>query len=185
MSTINIHEYPTDDEIIPHYRAAVMLAAADGAHVEYANPGEIGWYRTGYPAWDWTSFLYRIAAPKIAKGHNPDGLSESRVDVNGGWRLLQDSEIYGEQFRADIETWDAFCEEWLNGDWCGNDTTATYRTKKPEGYFLPKPEVPLADMDKQACDKTLRAFAEGESMAGYTFRCGWMEALKYERSRAK
>lgn len=190
MSTINVHEYPDNPNDLPHYQVAVMGAAANGAQVEYTHIGDNFWQETERPAWDWSSYDYRIAAPKIAKGHNPAGLSESQVDVNGGWRLLQDSEIYGEQFRADIEMWDTFCEEWLNGDWCGNDTTTTYRTKKPEGWFkpdfLPKPEVPLAELDTRALNK--HVCDEADSIAlNYmpVFTKIWNAALKYERSRAK
>ncbi len=92
----------------------------------------------------WVAHCARVTvAPKIAQGHNPDGLTEEQVGVSDGWRLL---------------TWDEFLavekvegaihgEFYNNGQWLDNGGAGywarrqyTYRTKHPAGYYLPKPK---------------------------------------------
>jgi len=186
MSTINVHEYPQDPKDIPHYRAAVMLAAADGAHVEVASLYHNDWSVTTSPAWDWASSRYRIAASKIAKGHNLHGLTEEQVGMKDGWRLLEADELYERPPTYDIQAWIRDGALWDEG-YSGCLETETYRTKKPEGYFPPKPEQSLDNADKQACEYSFcnDHIVTADTTLKSAFSCGWNAALKYERSRAK
>lgn len=82
-------------------------------------------------------------APSVAPGHNPAGLTVEQVGE--GWRLLAPEETREKPglSHADhhsIQCWKAV-GQWDNSGWDGNSEELTYRTQRPEGYFLPKPEV--------------------------------------------
>ena len=80
------------------------------------------------------------AASSVAAGHNPDKLTEARVCVEEGWRLLAPEEIVSRNPTHDIQLWLSGSRQWAAD--CparGSVVDATYRTKKPPGYFLPKP----------------------------------------------
>lgn len=83
---------------------------------------------------------------RICAGHNPAQLTEEDVGVEDGWRLLTDDEIVERDSTVDIHCWSG-------KTWCtsyrGDRTSLTYRTKRPPGYFLPKPKqrVPLTEED--------------------------------------
>lgn len=79
----------------------------------------------------------------IAKGYNPHKLTEAQVGVSDGWRLISEEEqrlandpnkSLTEHWEGDIFLWNT-CE-----DGGGFFSTDTYRTRQPEGFFLPKPE---------------------------------------------
>ena len=77
------------------------------------------------------------AASPIAAGHNPGKLTEAQVCVEDGWRLLAPAEIRARASTDDIQAWVAD-ERWASF-FSGDQRWITYRTKKPPGYFLPKP----------------------------------------------
>ena len=77
-----------------------------------------------------------IASP-IAQGHNPAKLTEVQVGVAAGWRLLAREEIATRESTTDIAAW-VWSNRWTS-PWRGSCGACTYRTKKPPGYFLPKP----------------------------------------------
>lgn len=189
MNTVNVHEYPQDPNDLPHYRAAVMLAAANGARVEESCK----WLHQAHewdfrfnPSWNWYEVRYRIAAPKIAKGHNPHNVTDDQLGIKAGWRLLEGAEIGRHRTEAtqEIQAWGG--DQWLTCPYCGADEDQTYRTKKPEGYFLPQPAVPLAELDDKALTGYIDSVPDGlaESLSSVLTQV-WNSALKYERSRAK
>lgn len=88
---------------------------------------------------DFQQYDYRIAPSPIASGHNPDKLTVEQVGE--GWRLLSEEEI---ETRKKVDETSPHIQQWWGTEWCtklhfiGNATNTTYRTQKPEGYFLPK-----------------------------------------------
>lgn len=140
---INIYEYPTDPALLPEYRIAVMQAALDGAQVEAMHSHVWLLVRNGDRLWDWVNAKYRIKRPAIAKGNNPHNLTEDQVGVKDGWRLLTKEEIlYQDRVNAcadanhSIWGWAIGRQNWQQGR-AGTCVLNTYRTKQPEGYFLP------------------------------------------------
>jgi len=85
----------------------------------------------------------------IAGGHNPRGLTEEQVGVKDGWRTLSVEERqalkadYHSSTTAGVEYW----QTGSSGGWAspatGCCTPDTYRTKKPVGFYLPKPKAKL------------------------------------------
>lgn len=102
-------------------------------------------------SWDWYNYDYSIPIKyQIAPGHNPDKLTVEQVGE--GWRLLTKGEIE-ERARVMVLTEDIDCwqcdNKWFYGrenyegydddnGFYGHLLTCTFRTQKPEGYFLPK-----------------------------------------------
>ena len=79
----------------------------------------------------------------IAKGHNPHKLTEAQVGVSEGWRLISEEEqrLAKEPDKSLVELWSEYISAWNSCDTGGKFYhTSTYRTKQPEGFFLPKPE---------------------------------------------
>jgi len=143
MSTINIHEYPSDESLVPAYRIAVMQAALEGKEVECYNLTRLNplWTRIiSEPIWDWSNNHYRITPPAIAPGHNPAKLTVDQIGE--GYRTLSVEE--NDALESARGVTDGL-EFWLDGQWryggTGGTDTFTYRTACPEGYFLPKPVI--------------------------------------------
>lgn len=110
---------------------AIMQAFADGKAVEVRLLPDGPWVvsdREDDIIWNWSAYDYRIAEPRIAKGHNPDKLTEEQVGVKDGWRLLEKDEIVpGGLMTSHIEAWGIW-DGWLRCAF-GANQTATYRTK--------------------------------------------------------
>jgi hypothetical protein len=68
---IDIYNYPTDPEKLPAYRIAVMQAALEGKLVEFSD-GDCDWEPHPCPAWNWSRFDYRIAAPEKTRGQKDE-----------------------------------------------------------------------------------------------------------------
>lgn len=92
----------------------------------------------------------------ICAGHNPDGLTEEQVGVKEGWRLFSEAEIQYTDTLTDPAMAEHYgtepIEKWSDGRWVfgfGNYCVYTYRTRKPAGFYLPKPKrrVPLTADD--------------------------------------
>lgn len=80
----------------------------------------------------------------VASGHNPKGLKESEVGVSEGWRLLTKEELWlrGHQRDDGIEFRYGAINRWEpEFGRIGDDPSWTFRTKKPAGFYLPKPDV--------------------------------------------
>lgn len=148
---VNIHEYQDGLE----YKIAVMQAAQGGSPVEIEN-GHSHWepYPKGEEVgWDWVNFCYRIAKPKIAEGWNPDNLTEDQVGVKDGWRLLTKEEHEANREVDETQFWDH--TDWhpeVDSWYTGNEPL---RTKKPPGYYLPRPEA-----REVAAPKTMHLISE-------------------------
>ena len=189
MNTINVHEYPKDNANTLEYIAAVTKAyCTDGQPLQGRARGEGNeWFDVCQgDTFNWHDFEYRIAAPKIAKGHNPHNVTDDQLGIKAGWRLLEGAEIGRHRTEAtqEIQAWGG--DQWLTCPYCGADEDQTYRTKKPEGYFLPQPAVPLAELDDKALTGYIDSVPDGlaESLSSVLTQV-WNAALKYERSRAK
>lgn len=105
---IDVYNYPENAsrEALRDYQYAVEVAhERDGLPAEYSGGG-MHWNQKQGPRWSWGFYRYRIAAPKIAKGHNPDRLTEEQVGVKDGWRLLEPEEIAIRDNTPLIECWD-------------------------------------------------------------------------------
>lgn len=147
-NTIDIYTYPENATPIQlaEYQLEVMRAAERGETVEMEY-GEYdkNWLPNHSPDWAWSEGCrYRIARPKIAEGHNPDGLTEDQVGVQDGWRLLSVAEALAHKNQWIDET-----QWWMSDYWSESDSwkayddpneTSTLRTKNPPGHYLPKPE---------------------------------------------
>lgn len=102
-----------------------------------------GFWRVRGARWFGGDQIQPPPAPSVAPGHNPAGLTVERVGE--GWRLLAPEEIrkkpgLNNEDRHSIQNWTAFrC--WDDTGWAGDSEELTYRTQRPEGYFLPKPEA--------------------------------------------
>lgn len=154
MSTVNIFDYPENATPIQlaEYQLEVMRAAERGEPAEFTSDAYkwTKWHpmRARHEQWAWDGCRYRIARPKIAEGHNPDGLTEAQVGVQDGWRLLSVEE--NKALRPQERPTDGI--EYLAGpnSWRGNASGGidgfTYRTKNPPGHYLPKPAAePVAE----------------------------------------
>lgn len=76
----------------------------------------------------------------VASGYNPKGLKESEVGVSEGWRLLTKEEHEPKRRLSDTSYCCDFSRGWSSVmDWMTFD--GTLRTKKPAGFYLPKPDV--------------------------------------------
>lgn len=152
---MNIDIYSDNPKITLAYQAAVMQAALEGKPVQcnYSTPecpGH-GWWPVTCPGWDWSSHMYRIdpaSSPRLAVGHNPDGLTEEQVGVKDGWRLLVEGELANRNTNPDIQMWMGLQYCWNKASQ-GVLLSSTYRTKQPPGFFLPKVKVrvPLVSDD--------------------------------------
>jgi hypothetical protein len=141
---MNIYEYPIGATPLEHarYQVAVMEAAETGAIVEFTrNWEDHEWEEIKTPSWDWSDSSYRIKPVAIAKGSNPKNLTEDTVGVKDGWRLLTKEEckvrMFARENNKDIQM--LTNNEWATGNgrgYYGNCVDESYRTKKPEGYFL-------------------------------------------------
>lgn len=76
---------------------------------------------------------------EICEGHNPGRLTRRQVETDKGWRLLEREEI-SENRRSieEIYAWEV-TGFWSKVMYHGDCVSITYRTRKPPGYFLPKP----------------------------------------------
>lgn len=86
-------------------------------------------------------YCARVTIESIAKGHNPQSLTEEQVGVSEGWRLLTKEECHerahvrGDGVEFFLTVWHStFDNIRAYSDW-------TFRTKHPEGYYLPKPVI--------------------------------------------
>lgn len=84
-----------------------------------------------------------------AAGCNPAGLTVAQVGA--GWRLLVREEIVKRRRllgddRHGLEKWENF---WDSTGWNGNAAGATYRTKKPPGFYLPDFEYEVRKIAKE------------------------------------
>ena len=141
MKTIDIYTYPTDED--PYYKArykvAVMEAFNAGAVVECWQDRGNWWQPTECPCW-YDSCKYRIAKAEspIAGGHNTDELTEEIV--GDGYRLLTTDEIEfvreHEISNNDIQYWGVLNGVWVDALFYCVNAHSTYRTSKPEGYYL-------------------------------------------------
>jgi len=75
------------------------------------------------------------------KLHNPNGVSDFDIDVDGGWRLLSEHEVGSRKHlpstgyhSKEIEQWDGD-GDWIQDAW-GNSSDITYRTKAPLGSLI-------------------------------------------------
>ena len=76
----------------------------------------------------------------VASGYNPKGLKESEVGVSEGWRLLTKEEHEPKRWVPETSYCCSFSSCWsIISDWLTFD--GTLRTKKPNGFYLPKPDV--------------------------------------------
>lgn len=168
----DIYTYPEGASPLElaRYMVAVMEAAERGEPVEcFDSEGGVEHWTpvlgsARFRSWR-NGLLYRIARPvppkaaKIAEGHNPDGLTEEQVGVSEGWRLLSGAEVHESDDRCwtdEIELWCWSKKQWDNTKWRGANPEQTYRTKKPAGFFLPKPaaaEKPLVPWTLQTVPK--------------------------------
>lgn len=146
MSTINIHEYPSDPTLLPAYRITVMQAALEGKEVECYNRYNPSWTRIiSEPIWDWNANQYRITPPAIAPGHNPKKLTVDQIGE--GYRTLSVEEAdYLQSLRGDapvsgLEYFSNYRKVW-NQEAVGDSQVMTYRTTNPPGFYLPKPPKP-------------------------------------------
>lgn len=122
---------------------AVMQGFADGKKVEFRRNDSFStsaWTLNNEPVWNWGDYNYRLAPDPldaIAPGHNPAKLTVRQVGE--GFRLWSEDEI-GSPSDAKTKYWDGI--RWHEVAFQGAATCAedTYRTRKPPGYFLPKPE---------------------------------------------
>lgn len=172
---IDVHTYPENAarSELRDYQLAVEIAhERDGMPVESLSPVSGDWCFVVCPAFFWKTFRYRIKAPKLAEGHNPDKLTEYQVGVSEGWRLLALEEIAARSTTRAIECWDKV--EWNAWGYAGSDPQSTYRTKKPVGFFLPS-ETGEPETDEEAIDRIWRL--------GLTGRGAMREVLKWERLR--
>jgi hypothetical protein len=149
---IDIYNYPTAKETadplyMPNYQIAVIEAFNNGAEVEATSNPCFGWCRVTRPIWDWKNGIYRVIKPKIAKGHNPSNLTEYQVGINEGWRLLTIEEInfrnlsnanlvFNLKKTTDVQKYEQDCNFFSDTPVYGDGPSQTYRTKKPDGYFL-------------------------------------------------
>lgn len=85
-----------------------------------------------------------LEASPVAKGHNPDSLTEEQVGVSEGWRLLTEHEKRGQhggrevQIHRGCNIWESPDKGYADG-WYLN-RRQVFRTKSPVGFFLSKPK---------------------------------------------
>ena len=125
---------------------------------------------------------YRIAvmqaAPKLAKGHNPNKLTEEQVGVANGWRLLEVDELKSPQEKGTQYWSNMLLGVWspIAGRCATHSHSETYRTQRPVGYFLPKTQE---QKDREAYSDWVKRGVGPKC----TFFDAWDAALQYERSR--
>lgn len=96
-------------------------AAGDSVSLTYRTTNPPGFY---------------LPKPVIAQGYNPLKLTEEQVGVKDGWRLLTQEEHDAARRVPDCEYWSR--PLWKERPGCLTKSEAL-RTKRPAGYFLPKP----------------------------------------------
>lgn len=117
-----------------------------------ASATDISPYRFLDGSGHWWSSCARVKITSpIAKGHNPQSLTEEQVGVSEGWRLLTVEEIdyqdklplghatKGVEYYSDVSP-ARFEPPIGSGGWRVIRRFA-FRTKHPEGYYLPKPVI--------------------------------------------
>lgn len=125
----------------PDEQIAVIRARAEGKKIEFFEKSLMGatLNQVMHGDFDFQNYNYRIAPSPIASGHNPDKLTVEQVGE--GWRLLSVEEVNTSRgATSDIQGYSMF-KEWRSTPVTGNWDNTTYRTQKPEGYFLPKKTV--------------------------------------------
>lgn len=139
-------------------KIAVMTAAAAGKKIERRlrdaalNSGlQTLWQPTSSLSWNWHNYDYRVAPSPIAPGHNPDQLTEEQVEVKFGWRLLTEEEIGERPPTFDIQLYTA--RGWATDKVSGDVRDYTYRTRRPPGFFLPKPAPKLRPISAKDWEK--------------------------------
>lgn len=181
---IDVYTYPegADHQALRDYQHAVEVAhERDGLPVEWFLQTDKRWERITPHVFFWgNGFRYRIAAPKIAKGHNPDNLTEEQVDVSEGWRLLEPEEVENKNVsKRGLQYWNFYYLAWYVIDYEGSFCSAsTYRTKQPPGYFLPRKQ----ETDEEAIERIWRKHSHNY---GNDFRDGLREILEWERERVR
>lgn len=129
-----------------------LIVAPDGWEIvpeEYSGIAEIAFHNSEWkPTFqgecvkaraNFGTRAYARRIDTIAPGHNPAGLTVSQVGE--GWRLLSREEIAEREPTEEISAWSKCLKEWNEfGTRSGEDLSITYRTHRPNGYFLPKPE---------------------------------------------
>lgn len=84
----------------------------------------------------------------IAPGWNPEKFTEEKVGIAEGWRLLSVEEARWLQDANNTKpiegynTLQAFAGDGWSGGYSGGADDFTYRTREPEGFFLPKSLFP-------------------------------------------
>lgn len=177
----------------PDEQIAVIRARAEGKKIEFFEKSLMGatLNQVMHGDFDFQNYDYRIAPSPIASGHNPDKLTVEQVGE--GWRLLSEEEVGA---RKEVDEPSSHIQQWWNTEWCtklpfvGHNTNTTYRTQKPEGYFLPKKKVKVegwmnvygenwfaihntknradthADSNRIACKHIVFEVTEGEGLEG-------------------
>jgi hypothetical protein len=128
--------------------------------LEYMSPFDGKWlcsfnfgpdcttYRTQKPA---GFFLPKDPLDDVAEGHNPGQLTKRQVGYQYGWRTLSQDEAMCHDpsiDRTDAQLWQQSENKWKERYFpkeCFSHDT--YRTRKPKGYYLPKP-APVVDLSK-------------------------------------
>ncbi len=146
----NVHEYPesANERELLAYKIAVEQAALDGKPIEISKANRNQWAEYGVhdvPAFCWGEWHYRVARPKVAEGHNPDGLTEDQVETSKGYRLLTTQEL-SDPRQPGLQMWARNDGCWTDAivDWVGygHFGVTTYRTKAAPGQYAPKPVQP-------------------------------------------
>lgn len=125
----------------PNEQIAVIRARAEGKRIEGRHNSYQPWVELlADTDFNFALFDYRIAPSPIASGHNPDKLTVEQVGE--GWRLLSEEEIDPTRRKTiEVQMWSSDAMTWHPSGWFADHPTRTYRTQKPEGYFLPKKTV--------------------------------------------
>jgi hypothetical protein len=120
-----------------------------GTTCKFLN-NQAGVDRVIYPT-HWRKVRLLPPPSRLAKGHNPVGLTEEQVGVKDGWRLLGREEIgEGRNETRDIEAWRQTF--WGTSGYVGNATVNTYRTRLPYPVPFKREEPPvLTQVDVRRC----------------------------------
>lgn len=83
---------------------------------------------------------------------------------------------------APVQMWSEILHCWSNSKWTGGDIGATYRTRKPLGYFLPKKPKPKRKVEfpMDAFERAAKEYDGGPDSI-HIFNAG----RRYERRRLK
>jgi hypothetical protein len=149
----------------------------DVTRTEFQRTTEIEWWNLDIKKWDssgWAGseidFTYRTQKPAgfflpkdplddVAEGHNPGQLTKRQVGYQYGWRTLSQDEAMCHDpsiDRTDAQLWQQSENKWKERYFpkeCFSHDT--YRTRKPKGYYLPKPKPKLVPF-------TAATFPKGE-----------------------